>query len=212
MKKILFIYGYGGSPQSNTCHMLRSMLPEDQFEVLCPTYPQEDCAKAIEFLTQFIEQEDINIVAGTSLGSFIALALPTDKPKFVINPCMKPAVELPKLNLMPDLANGALPSQEMIDTYAPFEQQLFAENHLDQSITGFFAEADELLGTKYVDIFNEQFGEAHLVPGGHRANQQAAQAAANAIIEFCSHNDETENLTQPVASYDNAVNAQEVKE
>lgn len=45
MKKILYIYGYGGSAQGSTCTMLRRLVPEG-YMVESFTYTQADFAKA----------------------------------------------------------------------------------------------------------------------------------------------------------------------
>ncbi|MBR6980024.1 MAG: hypothetical protein IKH88_09350 [Prevotella sp.] len=100
-KRILFIYGFGGSPDSTFCRLIREALPEDEYDVLCPEYPQEDVEKSISLLEDFIKQEHCDLVMGTSLGGFFTLCLSTSLPRVVINPCMKPSVELPKLKTRP---------------------------------------------------------------------------------------------------------------
>ena len=45
MKNVLFIYGYGGSPQSHFCTLIREALPKDEYNVLCPQYPKMTAAK-----------------------------------------------------------------------------------------------------------------------------------------------------------------------
>ena len=181
MKRVLFVYGYGGSPESNSRRILRELLPNDKYEVFCPVYPQHDCAQAVEALTQVVRNECIDIVVGTSLGAFIALCLPVDKPKIAINPCMRPTVELPLLRPLPWQTEADMPSPELLATYAPFEQQLFASSHRGEDITGVFSEEDELLGTKYVECFDEQFGTVNLVPGGHHGNHAAVTKVAELI-------------------------------
>jgi len=32
MKKILFIYGYGGSPESKFCRLIREALPAEEYQ------------------------------------------------------------------------------------------------------------------------------------------------------------------------------------
>ena len=184
MKKILFVYGYGGSPQSTMCQMFRKYLPSDQFEIVSFVYPQHDCAQAVTFLEQIIEQEHIDMVLGTSLGGFITLCLNTRVPKLVVNPCMRPLEELPKLTPRPDHPDDVQPSPELIATYEPFERKLFAKSHLDEPITGFFAEGDELLGTKYVENFDAQFGPAIMIPGSHFGNEDGVNAVVDAITQI----------------------------
>ena len=45
-KKVLYIYGYGGSQMSSSVEKLKRELPEDKFEVMCFNYPQRECRAA----------------------------------------------------------------------------------------------------------------------------------------------------------------------
>lgn len=58
--------------------------------MLCPQYPQEDCNQANDFLLKYIDENNIDLVIGTSLGGFIALILDTRVPTIVLNPSMVP--------------------------------------------------------------------------------------------------------------------------
>ena len=184
MKKVLFVYGYGGSPQSTMCQLFRKYLPKNDYEIVSFVYPQHDCAQAVEFLEHKIEREDIDLVLGTSLGGFITLALNTKVPKYVVNPCMRPTVELPKLTPRPDHPDDVQPSPELIATYEPFENQLFAKSHKEEPITGFFAENDELVGTRYVEEFAIKFGRTVMIPGSHFGNKAGVQAVVEAITKL----------------------------
>lgn len=181
MKKVLFVYGYGGSPQSPMCQLFRKYLPSDRFELVSFVYPQRDCAQAVAFLEQKIEQEGIDMVLGTSLGGFITLCLNTNVQKVVVNPCMRPTEVLPNLTPRPDHPDDEQPSPELIATYEPFESQLFATGHLNESIIGFFGEDDELLGTQYVENFAVQFGPASMIPGSHFGTKQGVRAVVEAL-------------------------------
>lgn len=182
MKRILFIYGYGGSPESKFCTLVREALPADDYTVLCPVYPQEDCAKAHEFLLRFIEDNNIDLIIGTSLGGFIALTLETSVSTIVLNPCMIPSIELPRLKPRPDHPDDIVPSTEMIATYKPFETNSFnKEATRKRRVMGLFAENDELLGTKYKARFIECYDVVRDMPGGHHGNADAIPTIIDAI-------------------------------
>jgi len=185
MTKILFIYGYGGSPKSKFCKLIREALPKEEFEVVCYTYPQEDCALARNFLQVVIEREQIDLVMGTSLGGFITLSLATDLPKIVLNPCMIPSVELPLLHPRQDHPDDVLPSAELISTYQPFEEMVNSgsDNH-SRRVIGLFANGDELLGTKYKLPFIEAYGEARSMPGSHHGNSEAIPVIVKAVLDI----------------------------
>ena len=182
MKNVLFIYGYGGSPQSRFCTLIREALPKGEYNVLCPQYPQEDCNRANDFLLKYIDENNIDLVIGTSLGGFIALILDTRVPTIVLNPCMVPSVELPKLEPRPDHPDDVRPSAEMIATYKPFEPSAFNKEAIKRRlIVGMFAENDELLGMKYKDAFIDCYDRVRYMPGGHHGNKEAIPSIVSVI-------------------------------
>ena len=186
MAKILFIYGYGGNTTSALCKLLRENL-SSEYDVRCYEYPQQDCAKAKEYLEQIVRNEDIDIIVGTSLGGFVTLALETDKPKVVINPCMRPSVELPLLKPRPDHPDDVAPSAEMIATYAPYEDAVNAGKRPEHKspVIGLFGQNDELFGTKYFKPFLDAYGDARVIPGTHHDNKEAIPTIVSAIIHDC---------------------------
>lgn len=182
MKNILFIYGYGGSPHSRFCTLIREALSTDEYNVLCPQYPQEDCCQANDFLHKYIDENNIDLVIGTSLGGFIALILDTRVPTIVLNPCMVPSVELPKLEPRPDHPDDVRPSAEMIATYKPFEPLAFNKEAIKRRlIVGVFAENDELLEMKYKDEFIDCYDRVRYMPGGHHGNKEAIPSIVSVV-------------------------------
>lgn len=167
MKKVLYVYGYGGSHLSRSVEKLKRTLPEDKFEVMCWDYPQRDCKAAVRFLEQKIKKHHIDVVVGSSLGAFVAMCLNVKCQKIIVNPCLVPSVELPKLPLLP---GKPVPASQLVSSYAPFEENIF--DHLPEGSHCFMAENDELFGNTYRPQM-----EAHLpvttIPGGHRLSDEA---------------------------------------
>ncbi len=186
MEKILFIYGYGGNTTSVLCELLRENL-KSEYDVRCYEYPQKDCARAKEYLEQIVKDEDIDIIVGASLGGFVTLALEIDKPKVVINPCMRPSVELPLLKPRPDHPDDVAPSAEMIATYAPYEDAVNAgkQHEHKNPVIGLFGQNDELFGTKYFKPFLDAYGDARLIPGTHHDNKKAIPTIVSVINFDC---------------------------
>lgn len=185
MKRILFVYGYGGSPESTFCRLIREALPGDEFEVLCYEYPQQDCAAACDFLQLVLAREPFDLVMGTSLGGFITLRLDTTLPKIVLNPCMLPSVELPQLKPRSDHPDDVAPSAAMIASYKPFEEHVFDPGYnRSTKVCGLFAEEDELLGTRYKQRFLDCYGIARAMPGGHHGNALAVPVIVNVVREI----------------------------
>lgn len=67
-KKILYIYGYGSSPESSTCKWLKDNLPNTK--VYCYKYEQADPENSIPYLCYLVEELDIDVVIGSSLGGW----------------------------------------------------------------------------------------------------------------------------------------------
>lgn len=173
MKKILYVYGYGGSATGSTVTMLKRLMPEG-CTVEAFTYTQADCAKAREEILNYIREHGIDLVIGSSLGAFITHTL-QGMLRILVNPCWLPSVELPKI--------GA--AAELVATYAPFEQ--WAEEHAAEDSThvhAFFADEDELLGDKYVNEFLRYYPEQHChrIHSGHHLSEEGAKV----IIEYLS--------------------------
>lgn len=167
VKKVLYVYGYGGSSESASVGKLKSCLPEADFEVMCWNYPQRDCRAAIRFLEHRIKKNHIDIVVGSSLGAFVAMCLKVTCQKIIINPCLVPTIELPKLQPLP---GKPVPSPQLIASYGPYEAKVF--DHITEGTHCFMAEHDELLGNTYRPQM-----DAHMpvttIPGGHRLADEA---------------------------------------
>lgn len=186
MVRTLLIYGFNGSPDSQYCQLLKRWLPSDKFDVRCYEYPQEDCEKSLAFIESTIASEKIDLVIGISLGGFITLALKTDRKRIVINPCMRPSVELPKLTPRPDHPNDRYPSRDMIESYKSLERQVNRKNLDNVNVMCFFALDDELFGLKYLEGFVKKRGSAIPIPGGHGGCEEAMPQVVECIIDFMS--------------------------
>lgn len=92
-KKVLYIYGYGSSPESSTCKWLKNNLPNTivySFE-----YVQSDPENSIPYLCSLVEELDIDIVIGSSLGGWYAMHIASicSLPSILINPVIDSTLE-----------------------------------------------------------------------------------------------------------------------
>lgn len=92
-KKILYIYGYGSSPESSTCKWLKNNLPNAivySFE-----YVQSDPENSIPYLCSLVEELDIDVVIGSSLGGWYAMHIASicSLPSILINPVTDSTLE-----------------------------------------------------------------------------------------------------------------------
>ena len=96
-------------------------------------------------------------------------------PKIIVNPCLIPSVELPKLE---GEGRHAKPSEALVETYRRFEDRVFM--HITLQSHCFMAENDELFGNTYRPAM-----EGHLdvtsIPDGHRISQRAMPIIADYI-------------------------------
>ena len=84
--KLIYFHGFGSSAQSGTIRTLRKMLSD--FEVIAPDIPV-DPADALPFLKQLCEDEQPDVVIGTSMGGMYAQQM------FGFNRiCVNPAFEM----------------------------------------------------------------------------------------------------------------------
>ena len=92
-KKILYIYGYGSSPESSTCKWLKDNLPNTK--VYCYKYEQADPENSIPYLCSLVEELDIDIVIGSSLGGWYAMHVASicSLPSMLINPVTDSTLE-----------------------------------------------------------------------------------------------------------------------
>lgn len=165
--RVLYVYGYGGSYQSSTAQKLKDYLPEDSFKVFCFGYPQRNCRAAVSFLQDKVKKNHIDVLIGSSLGAFVIMCMKVNCKKIMVNPCLIPTVELPKLKPLP---GKPVPSPQLIASYAPYEANIFG--NLPEGSHCLMAEHDELLGNTYRSQM-----EAHVptisIPGGHKLSEEA---------------------------------------
>lgn len=92
-KKVLYIYGYGSSPESSTCKWLKNNLPNTV--VYSFGYAQSDPENSIPYLCSLVEELDIDIVIGSSLGGWYAMHIASicSLPSILINPVTDSTLE-----------------------------------------------------------------------------------------------------------------------
>ena len=92
-KKVLYIYGYGSSLESSTCKWLKNNLPNTI--VYSFIYVQTDPENSIPYLCSLVEELDIDIVIGSSLGGWYAMHVASicSLPSMLINPVTDSTLE-----------------------------------------------------------------------------------------------------------------------
>ena len=144
MKNLLYIYGFNSSAKTSTS--ARTFKTElVNFNVYTPEYPQEDGEKAYKFLQKYIDENDIDIVVGTSLGGFLALCLKCDY-KIIINPACGAGDDIIKI--------GA--SIEQMSSYNKIRDLYLWKQHPKKQIA-LFGKYDNLVN--YKSEYIKKYGE-----------------------------------------------------
>lgn len=100
MKEVLYIHGYNSSGSTGrTLETLCTFTKVHHFQI--PVNPDEAIKKINKYLSNHPE---ISLIVGSSLGGFIAAQI-KGYMKLLINPCMVPQVELPKLGCDKEIAD-----------------------------------------------------------------------------------------------------------
>lgn len=167
MKKILYIYGYGSDANSSTSANLQSVLGNG-FDVRSVNYDQLHPKKAIKQLSEIVDDGNYDAVIGSSLGGYYTLQLKANVKKVVINPCMVPSIELPKLGC--DIQTA--------QKFKEYETYSKADN-----VLGLFGDHDELID--YKEKFSQEVSRnVHEFSSGHRPTINELREVANVIINF----------------------------
>lgn len=184
MEKILYVHGFNSIPYSNTYNTFKKLLNPDFYELHTIDYDPKDPKAAVAEIKKYVKENEIDTIIGSSLGGFLTLNI-FGVSRIVINPCWNPAVELPLIGY-----DG--PTDVYETMLADLRQALDDEEA--GLVSGCFAPEDELLGKKYVNIFQKYFLRLYAIPGGHRVSNEAAELIVNDILP--KHEYETNDFVQ----------------
>lgn len=102
-KKALFVHGFNSGSDSSTGAQVKKYLEEgyyrkEKYSVDVFDFDMLNPKETIGRIWDASKSHEYNLIVGHSLGGFYVLASPYDIQKIVINPCMFPSVEIPKLD------------------------------------------------------------------------------------------------------------------
>lgn len=177
--KILFIHGYQGGAFGSTATELKRQLGE-RAQVFAPAFSNdiqqfENILANIQEAQRLVDEEQIDLVIGSSMGAFATLYL-REVARMVINPCMKPSEQFGTLYLSDT-------SVRDIRLYQAWEEQLNPTREERERTWAFFAEADELFS--YREHFCKLFDadKAFTTKGSHRNSPQRIEEDIIPLIE-----------------------------
>lgn len=166
--KIVFIHGYKGIPRNYTFRKLKQMLPGAT--CIAEQYDLIDTKAVLSRISEL--QPDV--LVGNSLGGMYTLVYDQPCRKIVINPCMKPSVDIPPL----DLQLNTVQKSELVK----LEKML--GNRKFNDVYGIFAKDDELFHHK--DDFDSRCEEpcSILVEGTHKLKDPGLGEGLKKAVEY----------------------------
>jgi len=182
MEKILYIYGYGSNPwDSSTKEVVKEVVEELGFELVSIEYDQEDPDMGLTMLEKYIRDHKIKYVIGHSLGGFMTLCLNSNVKKIVINPCMKPQFELPKLG---DFTDETIYNYEALEEWLRSGDDTPWVNQSDD-VMGLFGDRDELFS--FYESFKKRYPRSYYIKSFHRPTKESfTEDIKTKIKEFFS--------------------------
>lgn len=157
-KNVLYIHGLGSSANSKTTKALKTYLGNN-VNFFAETWDLTN-PSIYKDINKYVADNNIQLVIASSLGAFYAICITDSVAKILINPCMKPSVEIPKLT---DI------SHEQIEAFIKLEEKAYSRVDAEMRMCTFagFGNKDELFN--YQALFRKTYGDNMIVvPGGHR--------------------------------------------
>ena len=185
--KILYFHGFASSGATGTAELLRKMLPE--VEVLSPDIPV-DPVEALPFLQQLCQQEQPDLIIGTSMGAMYAQQMHGFK-KVLVNPAFNMSTmskvlktgEHKFLNGRKDGQKTFKITKDIIQHHNQMERQQFKGiTEFDRENTyGLFGIHDTMVNT--YDLFKKHYTNAQRFDGEHHLNDKALRQAVVPLIK-----------------------------
>ncbi|MBQ9137993.1 MAG: hypothetical protein IJX65_05095 [Alistipes sp.] len=177
-KKILYIHGLGSDANSTTFQTLKQGFLH--YEWITDTFDLLDIAATKDKLQTLLFTENIDTIVASSLGAFYALGVENSLAKIVINPCMNPSVELPKL--VEEVDTTLFRAFELYNSGLPFTE-LLLDNEMRFCTYGIFSTDDELFSC--LPDFKRLYGNRYIeVKGGHRLKGQALLSSVQSGFNY----------------------------
>ncbi|MBR3731923.1 MAG: hypothetical protein IKQ61_11105 [Spirochaetales bacterium] len=176
MHNILYIHGFNSSGNSNTVCNLRAMFPE--YNVYSDDFDLLDLDGTQDKMHQLMKKYRINVLIGSSFGAFHVLLHDTNETKIVINPCMYPSVEIPKLD--PSLSEDAIAAmQEYESRYKPAPYKIFGIFGKDDELFSYRTEFQRLYG-----YTNNKSDNTVMIDGHHRLSPDELRSGIIPAFSF----------------------------
>ena len=204
-KKILYVHGFGSSGQSGTVTRIREVLPNAIVVAPdLPVHPQE----AMILLRQTCEQEQPDLIIGTSMGGMYAEML-YGYDRILVNPALQMGDTMREHNMM-GTQHFQNPRQDGIQEFyvdkALVKEYKEMTEHCFEGITpeeqsrvwGLFGDEDTTVHT--FDLFREHYPTAIRFHGEHRMNDKSFMHSVMPVVRWID--DRQEGRERPIIYID----------
>lgn len=156
MNNILYVHGFASSMNSSTAYNLKNEFPEYNIHVIEVNHFANESISKIE---NYIKNNNITTVIGTSLGGFYTLHLNSTIKvnRIVINPALNPSTDLKRflgvnkyLSKRNDKQSEFILTQENLNEFNKIEKEPVVNAYC------FYSNTDELIS--YQDEYKKLFG------------------------------------------------------
>ncbi len=185
--KLIYFHGFGSSGASGTVQLLRQLLPEA--EVIAPDIPV-DPVEALPFLKKLCEDEQPDIIVGTSMGGMYAQQM-----RGFVRICINPALNMSTMSGVLKTGehkffNGRKDNQktfritrDIIQHHNQMERQQFKDiTPWDKEhCYGLFGINDPMVKT--YDLFHKHYPHAIRFEGEHRLNEKVLKKFVLPLIK-----------------------------
>lgn len=191
MKKILYIHGFSSAGSTGTATIMRNLLYEKDVRVVSPDVPVSPL-EALQFLKDFAQQEQPDLIIGTSMGGMYAEQLRGYK-RILVNPSFHMARLLTfrglgNYDFQNKRADGASKfkvDKQMIAEFKEVEKLSFKGLTPEdkKNVYGLFGRNDPTVHTQ--GDYTKVYGTEHftIFEGEHRLNDKILKHDVLPIIE-----------------------------
>ena len=169
-KKLLYIHGFRSSAQSSTILNVKANYRDVEVHAFDVTHHPVESIKKIE---DYIAENSIDILAGTSLGGVYTLCAKVDIPKIAVNPAINPENSLSVLPEIGQEVEYYNPREDGVQTFkctlADLDEFRGIEKYITPVTHIIGSDKDELLGDlreQYRALVGDNFHESSQL--GHR--------------------------------------------
>ena len=153
-KNALYIHGFMGNPKGGTFETLKKTLTKWNIHSISFPDLHTDVKKTQCLIRDYCKSEKVDLLIGASLGAFYVIQYEEIIDKLVINPCLYPSIEIPKLRDR-STGNPIILSDKVLADFREMEKYEDIPEEQKRRSFGIFAKDDELFHFK--DLFDKLF-------------------------------------------------------